>query len=106
MEHQKGYLPYDWVSTNLNYIGPIPQSFNDDVKAYLLELFPNGIMNTKIALKTYLDTDVRLFLIIMDKFKNIIYSTARVDLTKCITISKLALSIYSNMCHDETKKYH
>ena len=104
LEHQKGYLPYDWVSTNLNYIGPIPQSFNDDVKAYLLELFPNGIMNTKIALKTYLDTDVRLLLIIMDKFKNIIYSTARVDLTKCITISKLALSIYSNMCHDETKK--
>lgn len=97
---KKGKFPYTFVNqNNLNYIGPIPEKkyFNQITNSEycnLMSLYKNW--DLKLNTLSYLDKDLKSLLEVINEFSKILYYNFNIDLTKSMTISRLALNIYLN----------
>ena len=97
---QKGYFPYEFVSrNNLNYIGSIPDfSYYKNTPKEIYENMKNDNNSTVWNLKTetlnYLKQDLLSLLQIIEEFSRSTYIYFNVDITRCLTITRLALNIF------------
>jgi hypothetical protein len=103
----KGTFPYEFVNEkNLYYIGNTPDkkyfnSISDDDYNIILS---NNWDCKKETLK-YLENDLNTLMEIIDKFGKYIYLNYNLQITDCLTISKLAINIlYNNYINKERDK--
>jgi hypothetical protein len=96
LDEIKGYFPYKFVKKNtLNYVGNIPDySYWDKtpLEEYI-NLYKSN-WNLKEECLKYLKTDLLTLLNIMEKFSKYINRKFDVELTDCLTVSRLSLNIY------------
>jgi hypothetical protein len=98
-EGSKGHYPYLFVNkNNLYYIGKTPDKIyytNLSETEYQKIITKNW--NCKEETLIYLEKDLDLLLEVVDKFSKYIYLNYGLQITDCLTISKLSINIlYSN----------
>lgn len=97
---KKGLLPYSFIKYDtLNYKGNTPAIEFYKTKNKTIELDEYKILyKNNWCLKTetlkYLEQDLRSLLEIMDTFNSYIFIEYNIQVTECLTISRLALNIY------------
>jgi hypothetical protein len=97
---KKGILPYSFIRHNtLNYVGNTPSIDYYRVKNKIIDLDEYKELYKKDwCLKTetikYLERDLLSLLEIMDSFNSYIFIEYNIQITECLTISRLALNIF------------
>ena len=95
-------FPHQFISkTNLTYSGPIPEYEKFASKSYTLKdylnltkLYKNKDWNLQKELELYIYNDVKALYEIIDKVSKTYYNNERINITKVISISSLALKTY------------
>jgi hypothetical protein len=104
--YNKGIFPYEFVNeSNQYYIGDTPDKkyFNRISDLEYNKLLSNNWDCKKETLK-YLENDLNTLMEIIDKFGKYIYLKYGLQITDCLTIAKLAISIlYFNYLNKENK---
>jgi len=101
----KGHFPYKFISkNNLFFVGRTPDLYFFE---NITNVEYNSILSEEWDVKEetlkYLAKDIDLLLEIMDKFSLYIYNKYGVNITNCLTISKLAITIYLTHYLNEKK---
>lgn len=98
VEHKKGLFPYNFVSkNNLNYIGNKPDKFFfEQISDLEYDLIENKDWNLKLNCLTYLESDLRSLLDVMNEFSSKLFINFNTQMTNALTITRLALNIFFN----------
>ena len=96
VEHKKGLFPYNFVSkNNLNYIGNKPEKFFfNQISDLEYDLIENKDWNLKLNCLTYLESDLRSLLDVMNEFSSKLFINFNTQMTNALTITRLAFNIF------------
>lgn len=96
----KGNFPHNFVNElTLNYIGNTPDkrffgSHNGDISNHDYSLINKPNWNLKEECLKYLSLDLNSLLEVMNKFNKYIFMNYDLQITECLTISRLGLNIF------------
>lgn len=96
VEHKKGFFPYNFVSkNNLNYIGNKPDKFFfEQISDLEYDLIENKDWNLKLNCLTYLESDLRSLLDVMNEFSSKLFINFNTQMTNALTITRVAFNIF------------
>ena len=104
-EDVKGYFPYNFVKSNtLNYVGKTPEYHHwSDISNEEYNSLVKDNWNLKEECISYLNKDLTSLLQIMKIFSKYITHKFDVQMTDCLTISRLSLNIFLKHYLKESK---
>ena len=105
-EYSKGIFPYDFINeNNLYYIGDTPnKKYFNGISEIEYNKNLSNTWDCKKETLNYLENDLNTLMEIIDKFGKYIYLKYGLQITDCLTIAKLAISIlYTNYLNKEKK---
>jgi hypothetical protein len=109
VETKKGLFPYNFVKKeNLKYIGSVPdfkfydniiwstEERNENYKFYinLNNIYKNNDWDLRKETIIYLECDLLCLLEVLEKFNSSLFINHNIQMTECLTISRIALSKY------------
>jgi hypothetical protein len=100
----KGFYPYEFVNeSNLYYIGDTPdKKYFNGMSDFEYNIILSNNWDCKKETLKYLENDLDTLMEIIDKFGKYIYLKYGIQITDCLTISKLAINIlYNNYLYKE-----
>lgn len=101
---KKGVFPYDFVKKNtLNYVGNTPaKNYYSKINDEQYQGLRKDNWSLKDETLKYLEQDLLSLLEVMENFNQYIFINYNVQVTECLTISRLALNIFLKRYLGET----